>query len=436
MVIVGAGFGGLECAKALSGSAVDVLIVDRNNYHLFTPLLYQVASSLLNPSDIAYPVRRVFRGSPNVLFRQAEIVGIDFDRRVLLLPEDERIDYDWLVIAAGSTTNFFGNREVEQSALGLKTLGEALQLRNHILLCLEEASQLDEREAQRPWMTFVIVGGGPTGVEFAGALSELMHLVLEREYPTIEVPPRIVVVEGRDRVLAPFPEKLSAYTQKRLDKLGVEVILERLVTGMESDVVTLSDDSQIDAKTLVWSAGVKPESLAEHPDVAHAARSRRIEVDAHLRVNDHVFAIGDIAAVKDDGVELPMMSPPAMQEGRYVARYIQAHLGEEPEGAPRIEPFEFVDKGMMATIGRNAAVCTIGGRSFTGFFAWLVWLVVHIYYLIGYRNRFAVLWSWSWNYIWYDRPVRIITRAEPEPLLVEGRDAEKSGGAAQSRELG
>lgn len=419
-MIIGAGFGGLECAKALRGTAVDVLLVDRNNYHLFTPLLYQVASSLLNPSDIAYPVRRVFRGSPNVFFRQAEVVDVDFDRRALHLQDEERIDYDWLVIAAGSTTNFFGNRPVEESALGLKTLSEALQLRNHILLCLEEASQLDDAEAQRPWMTFVIVGGGPTGVEFAGALSELMLLVLAREYPTIKVPPRIVIVEGRDRLLAPFPERLSAYTQKRLtEKLGVEIILDRLVTTVENDVVSLSDGSKIDAKTLVWSAGVKPESLAEHPEVPRAKRSRRVEVDAHLRVNDRVFAIGDIAAAKSNGEELPMMSPPAMQEGRYVAHYILAHLSEEPEGAPRVEPFEFVDKGMMATIGRNAAVCTIGGRSFTGFFAWLVWLVVHIYYLIGYRNRLAVLWSWSWNYIWYDRPVRIITRAAPEPLLGE-----------------
>ena len=432
MVIVGAGFGGLECAKALSGSAVDVLIVDRNNYHLFTPLLYQVASSLLNPSDIAYPVRRVFRGSPNVRFRQEDIVGVDFEHRALLTADDQRIEYDWLVIAAGSTTNFFGNRPIERAALGLKSLGEALQLRNHILLCLEEASQLTDRQAQQPWMTFVIVGGGPTGVEFAGALSELMNLVLEREYPTIVAPPRIVVVEGRDRLLGPFPERLGAYTQKRLGKLGVEVILERYVTTVEDGIVTLSDGSELEAQTLVWSAGVKPESLAEHEGIARAARSKRIEVDAHLRIAHRVFAIGDIAAVKENGEELPMMSPPAMQEGRYVGRYILAHLGEEPEGAPHIEPFAFVDKGMMATIGRNAAVCTIGGRSFTGFFAWLVWLVVHIYYLIGYRNRFAVLWSWSWNYIWYDRPVRIITRAAPEPLLGEGRDQDYRRSAASS----
>jgi NADH dehydrogenase len=413
---VGAGFGGLECAKALSSMPVDVLLVDRNNYFLFTPLLYQVASSLLNPSDIAYPVRRVFRSSPNVRFRREEIVGVDFDGRTLATADGEALAYDWLVLATGSTTNFFGNAAVEKSSLGLKTLGEALQLRNHILLCLEEASQLDDLEAQRPWMTFVIVGGGPTGVEFAGALSELMRLVLAREYPTIMAEPRIVLVEGRHRLLGPFPERLGAYTARRLEKLGVEVMLDRLVKSADDSTVHLSDGSNLQARTLVWSAGVKPEELAELGEVPRAARSRRIEVDDHLRVagHDNVFAIGDIAAAMHEGAELPMMSPPAMQAGRYVAHYIVEHLGSSSAVSP---PFAFVDKGMMATIGRNAAVCVLRGNTFTGFLAWLIWLVVHIYYLIGYRNRLAVLWSWAWNYIWYDRPVRIITRAAPEPLL-------------------
>jgi NADH dehydrogenase len=414
VVIIGAGFGGLECAKKLNGGPADVLVVDRHNYHVFTPLLYQVATSLLNPSDIAFPVRRVFAGSPNVRFRQADVVAIDFDEQHLRCSDGTSIAYDHLVVAAGSTTNFFGNRSIEQNALGLKTMSEALQLRNHILGCLEAATSATDRAEQQAWMTFVIVGGGPTGVEYAGALAELMRLVLKGEYPSIDVDPRILIVEGQDQLLGAFSNKLGRYTERRLGKLGVEVVTGSLVKSVDGDDVLLSDGDIITCRTLVWSAGVKSETLAATPGVRTTDRSRRIAVDSHFRICDQrrAFAIGDIAGGTE---ELPMLSAPAMQAGRYVADFIMAHLDDPDIEEPGMPPFTYVDKGTMATIGRNAAVCSVGDLELTGFLGWVAWLVVHIYYLIGYRNRLVVLWNWCWNYIWYDRPVRIITRAKAEP---------------------
>ena len=410
VVIIGAGFGGLECAKKLDGKPVDVLLIDRHNYHVFSPLLYQVASSLLNPSDIAYPVRKVFRGSANVRFKQLEVQHIDFDRNLLEVDHGPPISWDHLVIATGSTTQFFGNDSVASRALGLKTLGEALQLRNHILSCLEAAARSSDADEQSAWMSFVIVGGGPTGVEYAGALAELMRLVVTREYPLITVAPRIVIVEGRDQLLGAFSDKLGSYASQRLSKLGVEVVLGQLVKAVDGDDVVLDGGDRIRCKTLVWSAGVKAEALSTIDDMPVTER-RRIDVDRHLRIDGHhdAFAIGDIAG------DLPMLSAPAMQQGRYVADFIMAHLDDEPAAPAGMPPFEYTDKGTMATIGRNAAVCAVARFELTGLLGWLGWLLVHIYYLIGFRNRLVVLGSWCWNYIWYDRPVRIIMRAKRQP---------------------
>jgi NADH dehydrogenase len=410
VVILGAGFGGIECAKELEGGPTDVEIVDRHNYHLFTPLLYQVASSLLNPSDIAYPVRKIFAGSPNVRFRQGEVVDVSLDDRQLLCADGSAIHYDRLVVAAGSTTHFFGNDAIRDRALGLKDLGEALQLRNHILSCLEQASHEADRDVQQALMTFVIVGGGPTGVEFSGALAELMRLVLPGEYPRIGVPARILLAEGRNQLLGAFSEELGHYTEQRLDDLGVEVLLETLVEGIEDDVVVLGDGRRISSHTVVWSAGVKPSEVAALPSLPQRDRSGRVAVDGHLRVEGRpeVFAIGDVAGVEQDGAEIPMLSAPAMQQGRYVADYITSHVGQTADAAPNLPPFRYVDKGTMATIGRNAAICQVGDVKLTGWLGWVGWLVVHIYYLIGFRNRLVVLLSWAYNYIFYDRPVRII----------------------------
>lgn len=391
-----------------------MLLVDRHNYHVFTPLLYQVASALLNPSDIAFPVRKVFRGSPNVRFRQSDVTRIDRDRRCLHTSDGDTIAYDYLVVASGSSTNFFGNRAIEAHSQGLKNLGEALQLRNHILACLEAASRADDPNEQQAWMTFVIVGGGPTGVEYAGALAELMHLVLATEYPQISVSPRIVLVEGRRQLLGAFSKKLGEYTLRRLGKLDVEVILGALVSDADGETVTLSNHKTIACRTLVWSAGVQPQTAAMKAD--RAERSRRLVTDPYLRIDDRAFAIGDVATVLD-AEELPMLSAPAMQQGRYVADFLVQHLADKPGDPVKCAPFAYVDKGTMATIGRNAAVCSLGKLEFTGFIGWLFWLFVHIVFLIGYRNRIVVLVAWCWNYIFYDRPVRIIVRAKADPAL-------------------
>ena len=398
VVIIGAGFGGLQCAKQLSGEPVDVLLIDRNNYHLFTPLLYQVASSLLNPSDVAYPVRSVLRGSPNVRFRVADVNRIDHDRKVVRTGDGDEIPYDYLVVASGSQTNFFGLKSVQESALPLKDLPEAIQLRTHVIRAFEGASRAVDPGARGAWLTFAIVGAGPTGVEYAGALSELVNRVLRRDYPELDLSGvRIILIEALAQVLPAFSPRLSADAIRRLRKLKVEVMLNTRVLEATPSTVKLSTGETLGACTLVWCAGVKPSDLAG---------PRRIAVDEHLRMPGHagVYAIGDAAGFVQDGKELPMMSPQAMQEGRYVGRHIVAATRGEA-----LKPFRYVDKGTMATIGRHAAVAQVGPLSFTGPIGWIVWLFVHLYYIIGYRNRLAVLASWGWNYLFYDRPIRLIT---------------------------
>ncbi|MBI4955113.1 MAG: NAD(P)/FAD-dependent oxidoreductase [Myxococcales bacterium] len=420
VVVVGAGFGGLQLARALAGAPLEVLLVDRQNYHLFTPLLYQVASSLLNPSDIAFPVRAMFRDAPNVRYRQAEVTAVDLERRRLELGGGERLEYDYLVLATGSTTNYFGNASIEARALGLKNLPEALELRNHSLACLEAASHEPDAAERARLMTTVIVGGGPTGVEYAGALSELMALVLDGEYPIPRALGRIVLVEAQERLLAAFRPELGRYTEERLAAMGVEVKLGVRVTEAHDDHVLLSDGTRVESRTLVWSAGVRAADVEEPLPVPHA-RGGRLEVDAYLRVGGfaHAFAIGDLAGARDDGKELPMLSAPAMQQGRFVARYLRdVAAGRDPE---RRGPYRYQDKGIMAVIGRNAAVAELGGMTFTGFVGWAVWLLVHIYFLIGFRNRLAVLWTWWWNYVRRDRPVRIISSSPPPRLLEQER---------------
>jgi NADH dehydrogenase len=408
VVIIGAGFGGLQCAKALRDKPVEVVLVDVQNYHLFTPLLYQVASCLLAPSEITAPLRKVLSGAPNIRYRQGEVVDVDFAQRHVRLADGSVLEYEQVVLATGSTTNFYGNDAIESRALGLKTLGEALQLRNHVLDCLERAAAASDPDERERLLTFCIIGGGPTGVEYAGALAELARLVLPREYPEIRPHEfRIVLLEGGDRVLPTFKRRLTAYGQRELEHRGVDVRTNELVASANDMGVVTTEGTEIRTATLVWTAGVQPSAVPLHPGVTRTD-TRRIAVDDHLRILgvDHAFAIGDVAAEPDrKGQPLPMLATAAMQAGRYVARQI---VRDEPG-----HRFRYFNKGTMATIGRRAAVAQIGPIQLTGFLGWVAWLVVHLYYLIGFENRLRVLMRWSWYYLRLDRPVRSILRADP-----------------------
>jgi NADH:ubiquinone reductase (H+-translocating) len=415
VVIVGAGFGGLACARALDGKPVDVILLDQHNYHLFTPLLYQVATGLLNPSDIAYPLRTIFRRSPNVRFRQATVTRVDLASKVVRLDGSPPLSYDFLVLATGSTDNYFGNQEVARVSLGLKSLEDSTRLRNHVLTCLERADAEPDPGARRALLTFVVVGGGPTGVESSGALSELMAIVAGKDYHQISrAEIRIILVEGTDRLLNAFSVRLGRYAQRVLQRRGVEVRTGMLVKTANSHSVTLSDGTAIACATIIWSAGVRPTDPLGEASLPRF-RNARIQVDEWLRIpGAHgAFAIGDAASPSVGDRELPMLSPPAMQGGRYVARTIVDEvLGARTERAP----FHYVDKGTMATVGRNAGVTHLpGGLEFTGFVGWWTWLFVHIYYLIGFRNRISALAAWGWDYFRHDRPIRIILTTGTKP---------------------
>jgi NADH dehydrogenase len=405
VVIVGMGFGGLSAAKALAGSGLEVVMVDRHNYHLFQPLLYQVATAGLEQESIAYPLRALARYWKGASFRLGEVNGVDFSGKRLFLNDGE-LSYDYLVLAAGSRTNFFNIPGIEQHAFDLKKLSQAEDLRNHILLLFERAAREPDPLQRKALLTFIIVGGGPTGVEFAGALRELSQHVLSRDYPEISADEtRIILVEAAASLLAAMPPELSEYAAVKLRDMGVELFLNTRVTAADAGQVSFHDGSGIHSHTLFWSAGVAAADLADRLGVAQGAGGR-IVVLPDLSMQDHpeVFAIGDMACLTQGDGPLPMMAPVASQQGRYVARAI---VGRE-QGAS-LPPFRYVDKGIMATIGRSSAVAVTHGFRFSGYLAWLVWLVLHLYYLIGFRNRLLVLMNWSFYYFFHERQVRLIT---------------------------
>lgn len=410
VVIVGMGFGGLEATRHLGNCELDVLVLDRHNYHLFQPLLYQVATAELNVEAIAYPVRAFVRKWKNVRFRMCEVQGIDVEKREVLITSDEgddRIGYDYLVVAAGSATNFFGNTQVMEHAFDLKLLNDAIHLRNQILSVYERALLEKDDAIRRALMTFVVVGGGPTGVEFSGALSELAQNVLAKDFHSLTVnETRIIMVESSDHILTPFPPKLREYALKRLQYMGVEVVLNKRVTGATHDRVFLSDGSEIPSNTLFWAAGVSAAPIAEAIPVTKARGGRvPVEPDLSLKEYPEIFVIGDLMYLEQDGAPLPMVAPVAMQSGKYAARRILDKQHDKTTA-----PFRYFDKGSMAVIGRNAAVAISKGLKMKGFIAWVAWLFLHVYYLIGFRNRLMTLVSWAYNYIFYDRQVRLITR--------------------------
>ncbi|HEY0493409.1 MAG TPA: NAD(P)/FAD-dependent oxidoreductase [Candidatus Dormibacteraeota bacterium] len=416
VLIVGAGFAGLACARALDGKPVDVTLVDRHNYHLFTPLLYQVGTGLLNPSDIAYPLRRVFRNSPNVRVRQAAVDRVDFAAKRVSTEEGQVMDYDFLVLASGSVDNYFGNQRLAEVALGLKSLEDATRLRNHVLSCLERADAESDAAERKALLTFVIAGGGPTGVECAGALGELMQIVAGHDFHDVKRQDiRILLLEGQDRLLGTFSARIGRYAEKVLRRRGIEVRTRTLVTAADSRSVTLSEGTVVPTRTVIWSAGVRPNDPGSDGSVAKF-RNGRIQVDGCLRIpgNARAFAIGDLSSPGQQTPELPMLSPPAMQGGRHVAHAI---LEEVRTGTAPGQPFRYIDKGTMATIGRNAGVAHLpGGLELTGFLGWAAWLLVHVYYLVGFRNRISAIASWAWDYLRFDRPIRIILQSSPAEL--------------------
>jgi NADH dehydrogenase len=407
VVVVGAGFGGLHVAAKLARANVDVLVLDRNNYHGFWPLLYQVATAGLDPASIAYPARAILRKYQNTQFLMAEVSGVDFERK-LVLSGDQALPYDYLVLAAGSANNYFGDTALAEHTFGMKDLDEAEQLRNQLLRAFERAVIERDPARRAALLTLVIVGGGPTGVELSGAFAELIRHVLRKDYPMLDVAQaRVLLIEASDRILASFPERLQRSARKRLEKMGVEVKLRTAVAAVDGDTVTFKDGTQINSSTVVWAAGVRAAELVDALGLA-LGRSARVKVTPELNLpgRPEVFVIGDMAYLEDSksGQAYPMVAQVAMQMGTQAARNICAQI----EGRPLVA-FHYFDKGQMATIGRRAAVFDAFGIRLSGFFAWVGWLFVHIIYLIGFRNRLVVLTNWAYNYFTYDRAVRLIT---------------------------
>jgi NADH dehydrogenase len=409
VVTVGAGFGGLSAARELRSADAEVLVIDRHNYHLFQPLLYQVASGLLDPAEIAHPVRSILRGHHNTDVLMAEVQGIDLQRRVVRCDTD--VPYDFLIVAAGAVTNHFGNTEIAARTMGLKGLTDALALRATVLERFERAAEsTDERERAR-LLTFVIAGAGPTGVEYAGALSELFSHLLPKDFPRLDFAPvRVVLVEGNRRVLDTFHPRLGAMAAGVLRHRGVELMLDRTVMDADAGGITLDNGSRIDAATVIWTAGVRASPLGEQL-TAQPARSGRVPVRDTLQLpgHDEVQVIGDLAELEQEGELLPMLAPVAIQEGRHAAHNIIRMLH-----GVSASPFRYRDKGTMATVGRNYAVVQLGRIRVAGFVGWLMWLFVHLTYIITFRSKAVVLINWAWNYVFYDRPVRLITEVSPE----------------------
>jgi NADH:ubiquinone reductase (H+-translocating) len=414
VVIIGGGFGGIEAARALRKEPVRITLLDRRNHYLFQPLLYQVATAALNPGDIAAPIRRILRGQPNAWVILGEAVSIDTKKKIVQLIDGE-VTYDFLIVAAGVTHSYFGHEEWGAAAPGLKTLEDAVEIRRRVLVAYEAAEREFDAEEIENWMTFVIVGGGPTGVEMAGALAEISRRVLERDFRRIDPSrARIILIEAGPRILPAMSMESSASARRQLEKLGVEVIINSPVTDVDDRGVT-HGGIRTESRTVIWAAGVAASELGKSLG-AELDRSGRVIVNQDLSVPgaNGVFVVGDLASVQSDGKPVPGLSPAAMQEGRHAARNIMHLIRREP-----MLPFHYWDKGTLATIGRAAAVGDIGKLKVSGIVAWFMWIFVHIFFLIGFRSRFIVMVEWAWTYIRNERGARLIT-GNVEPLLERG----------------
>jgi NADH dehydrogenase len=417
VVIGGGGFGGLLAARGLRKAACDVTLIDRRNFHLFQPLLYQVATGGLSPANIAAPLRSVLRKQKNTRVLLGEVVGFDLPAKAVLLADGARVPFDTLILATGATHAYFGHDEWADLAPGLKTIEDATEIRRRVLGAFERAERQTDPAARRRTLTFVVVGGGPTGVEMAGAISELATQTLKNDFRAIDpASARIILVEGHERVLPPFHEKLSRKAKEALMRMGVLVMNSSVVTAVEPDhvlVKTSGGSERIDTETVIWAAGVKASGLAKliadavgGVDVDRAGRVA-INPDCSVGNRSDVFVLGDMAQGKyPDGRPLPGVAPVAMQQGEYVAALVARRL--KGDNTPP-EPFRYWDKGMMATIGSGKAVAQSGGMRFSGFVAWLAWLFIHITYLARFENRVLVMWQWSYNWVTRNRAARLIT---------------------------
>ena len=414
VVVIGGGFGGLAAARALRKAPVDVTLLDRRNHHLFQPLLYQVATATLNPSDIAMPIRHILRRQKNATVLMAEAVAIDAPNKKVRLADGE-LTYDYLLIATGATHSYFGHDDWAPYAAGLKTIEDALEMRRRILIAYERAERETDPERQREWMTFVIVGGGPTGVELAGALAEISRHALARDFRSIDpTKARILLLEGGPRILPPFPPELSEKARDQLVHLGVEVRTGAQATAIDDGGVSIGSE-RVAARTVLWAAGVAASPLARSLGVP-LDRAGRVLVTPELTVPGHpeIFVIGDLASLQQDGKPLPGVAPVAMQQGRHAGANVSRAIRGEP-----LQPFRYHDKGSLAVIGRGAGVAAFTKSTWSGSIAWWAWLLVHIFYLIGFRNRVLVLMQWAWAYLTWQRGARLIT-GNPPPRSTSG----------------
>ena len=429
IVIIGCGFGGLEAAKAMRGAAVDITLIDRTNHHLFQPLLYQVATAGLSAPSIAAPARFLFRKQRNVTTLLGDVVDIDVTARTIALENGERVPYDHLIVAAGATHSYFGNDQWATHAPGLKTLEDAFEIRRRVLLAFEHAEREQDAAAREPWLTFAVIGAGPTGVEMAGTMAEIARHTLREEFRRIDSrKARVLLVEGGDRVLQAFPPELSAKAKTQLEALGVEVLTAHKVTQIDAEGIRVSVDGaeqSIACKTIVWAAGVAASPLGKLLARACALpegsvdRAGRIAVGPDLTLAGHpeISVVGDLALAKSfeksgETKPVPGVSPGAKQMGRVAAKNILARIAGKPAQA-----FRYIDYGSLATIGRRSAVVVvampvIGSLRVSGYFAWLFWLFVHVYFLIGFRNRFIVLMDWAWSYMTFNRTARVVAGTE------------------------
>jgi len=433
VVIVGGGFAGLCAARALRGAPAQVTLLDRSNHHVFQPLLYQVATAGLSAPEIAAPLRRILRRQSNATVLMAEVVSIDLRRRVVVLADGE-VGYHYLVLAAGATHSYFGHDAWSRYAPGLKSIEDALEIRRRLLTAFERAEREPDPAARASWQTFVIVGAGPTGVELAGAMAEIARHTLAREFRSIDpARSRVVLLEGTDRVLPLYPPELSEKARRQLERLGVEVRTGALVTDVDGHGVCIGGE-RIEARTVLWAAGVAASSFGRSLG-APVDRAGRVKVEKDLTLPGwrEVFVVGDLVALEQDGRPVPGVAPAAMQMGRHAAHNIRRALAGQPH-----VPFRYVDKGSLATIGRKAAVADLGRLRFSGFLAWLAWLGIHIFFLIGFRNRFVVLLDWAWAYVSYQRSARLILEPggaiPPPPLKDAAADQGRPGpGPSPSR---